>query len=395
MVLAPKHVDEEERLAELESYGVLDTPSDPAFDEVVDLLATMLDMPVALISLVDEDRQWFRARHGFEPSETPLEQSICSHAILCDDILEIEDTLDDARTADNPLCCGVLAEMRYYAGAPLITGNGHSIGSLCVLDTKPRKLTPEQRQLLRVMARQVMRQLDLQRALRNKEMLREEIDHRVKNSLQTVASTVRLYRSRITNAEAQEALDAIGRRVDAIAQLHAELNLTSKMHHVRLDSYLERVAQLLQRNAMTGTQVEIEGASRIEVDSRVAAALGVIANEFSANTAKYAEPQAGEQLVIRFRLERTGPNRMRLLCRDNGRMRSAEPVTDTLSSASLGARLMEAAATQIGGTLSEGRVEGGFELCADLPIDMHRSASDRVGRVSQKSSGQGAARAAE
>ena len=394
MVLAPKHEDEDERLAELESYGVLDSARDPAFDEVVDLLATMLDMPVALISLVDEDRQWFRARHGFERSETPLEQSICAHAILGDDILEIEDTLDDARTADNPLCCGVLAEMRYYAGAPLIARSGHSIGSLCVLDTKPRKLTPAQRQLLMVMSRQVIRQLDLQRALKNKEMLREEIDHRVKNSLQTVASTVRLYRSRITNAEAQDALDAIGRRVDAIAQLHAELNLTSKMHHVRLDSYLERVAQLLQRNALTGTRVEIEGATRIEVDSRVAAALGVIANEFAANAAKYAEPESGDEVVIRFRLERTGPNRMQLICSDNGRMRSAEPVVDSLSSTSLGARLMEAAATQIGGTLSEGRVEGGFELCADLPIDMHRSESDRVGRVSQTPA-RGAARAAE
>ena len=394
MVLASKNADEEERVAELESYGVLDSANDPAFDEVVDLLATMLDMPVALISLVDSDRQWFRARHGFAPTETPLEQSICSHAILGDDILEIEDTLADERTADNPLCCGVLAEMRYYAGAPLITRNGHNIGSLCVLDTRPRKLTPEQRQLLSVMARQVMRQLDLQRALKNKEILREEIDHRVKNSLQTVASTVRLYRSRITNEEAREALDAIGRRVDAIAQLHAELNLTSKMHHVRLDSYLERVAQLLQRNAMTGTKVEIEGASRIEVDSRVAAALGVIANEFSANAAKYAEPETGGEILIQFRLERTGSNRMRLICRDNGRERGAERETDTLSSGSLGARLMEAAATQIGGTLSEGRVDGGFELCADLPIDMRRSESDRVGRISRKRA-RGAARAAE
>lgn len=239
-----------------------------------------------------------------------------------------------------------------------------------------------------------MRQLDLQRALKNKEMLREEIDHRVKNSLQTVASTVRLYRSRIANPEAQEALDAIGRRVDAIAQLHAELNLTSKMHHVRLDSYLERVAQLLQRNALDGTRVEIEGSSRIEVDSRVASALGVIANEFAANAAKYAQPESDDEVVIRFRLERTGPNRMRLTCRDNGRMRSAEPEVDALSSTSLGARLMEAAATQIGGTLSEGRVEGGFELCADLPIDMHRSETDRVGRISPRPA-RGAARAAE
>ena len=114
----------------------------------------------------------------------------------------------------------------------------------------------------------------------------------------------------------------------------------------------------------------------------------------AARSAWLQAAKSGDEVVIRFRLERTGPNRMQLICSDNGRMRSAEPVVDSLSSTSLGARLMEAAATQIGGTLSEGRVEGGFELCADLPIDMHRSESDRVGRVSQTPA-RGAARAAE
>ncbi|NIY99444.1 GAF domain-containing protein, partial [Salipiger sp. HF18] len=281
MVLAQKSENERDRLAELRSFDVLDSAPDPAFDEVVDLLAEMLDMPVALISLVDENRQWFRARHGFEPAETPLGQSICSHAILEDDILEIEDTLLDLRSADNPLCCGLLADMRFYAGAPLVTRTGHRIGSLCVLDRRPRKLTAAQRKLLTVMAGQVMRQLDLERTLKNKEVLREEIDHRVKNSLQTVASTVRLYKARTQSAEAREALDAIGRRVDAIASLHAELNMTSKMHHVRLDNYLERVALLLQRHAPAGTRVEVE-ADPIEVDSRVASSLGIVANEFAA-----------------------------------------------------------------------------------------------------------------
>ncbi|MGR3378605.1 sensor histidine kinase [Salipiger abyssi] len=368
MVLAHTPEDEHARLAELKSFGVLDSAPDPAFDEVVDLLAQMLDMPVALVSLLDERRQWFRARHGIELAETPVDQAICSHAIMSDELLEIEDTLADPRSAENPFCCGVLGEMRYYAGVPLITRAGHRIGTLCVLDHKPRKLTSPQRQLLTVMARQVMRQLDLQRALRNKEVLREEIDHRVKNSLQTVASTIRLYRARIDSPEAKEALNAVERRVDAIAQLHAELNLTSKMHHVQIDSYLERVSLLLQRHVPQGMRIRSEAAP-MEVDSRIAAALGVIANEFVANAAKYARPAEGSAVEIRFEMLSSGPGQVLFLCRDNGAARPSDPAADMLGSTALGARLMEAAAAQAGGRLTHGREDDGYVLRAELPLD--------------------------
>ncbi|MDO6585801.1 histidine kinase dimerization/phosphoacceptor domain -containing protein [Salipiger sp. 1_MG-2023] len=395
MVLARKPSIEDERLAELRSFGVLDAAADPAFDEVVDLLATTLKVPVVLISLVDENRQWFRARHGFAPSETPLNQSICSHAILEDGLLEIEDTLNDVRSADNPLCCGLVSDLRFYAGAPLITRSGHRIGTLCVLDNKPRRLSAAERKLLEVMARQVMRQLDLERALRNKEILREEIDHRVKNSLQTVASTIRLYRARMRSDEAREALDAVGRRVDAIAQLHAELNLTSKMHHLRLDSYLERVALLLQRNAPDAAQFDIDAAP-IQVDSRVAAALGVIVNEFAANSGKYARPANGEGLRVCFELRRVGPNRMTLVCRDNGAESGDTTQVDELNSTSLGARLMQAAAAQVGGTLTECRTPQGFELRSELPIDLDAGAEADSGQISPRAvAARGGAPAAE
>ncbi|ANT59271.1 histidine kinase [Salipiger sp. CCB-MM3] len=368
MVLARKSDDELERLAELRSYGVLDSAPDPAFDEVVELLASLLEVPVALISLVDENRQWFKARYGMKPGQTPLEQSICAHAILSDDILEIEDTMLDLRSADNPLCCGSISAMRFYAGAPLVTRSGHSIGTLCVLDDKPRKLTCQQRQLLKVMAGQVMRQLDLQRALHNKEILREEIDHRVKNSLQTVASTIRLYRARSTVPETRDALDAIARRVDSVSQLHAELNLTSKMHFVRLDTYLSRVATLLQRHAVAEVQVHVD-VPRIEVESRVAASIGVVANEFAANAMKYAFRDGTNNPEIRFEAEQTGENRLLFTCRDNGSGPEPGSKLDVLASTALGARLLEAAVSQVGGTVVERREEGGYLLEAELPID--------------------------
>ena len=395
MVMPIKPENEAERLAELHSFGVLDTAPDPAFDEVVDLLASMLDMPVTLISLVDEHRQWFRARHGFEPSETPLDQSICGHAILDDGLLVIEDTLADPRTADNPLCCGTLSDMRFYAGAPLVTRSGHRIGTLCVLDTVPRQLSQRQKKLILVMARQVMRQLDLQRALRNKEILRGEIDHRVKNSLQTVASTIRLYRARLDSDDAREALDAVARRVDAISQLHAELNLTSKMHHVGLDTYLERVGHLLQRQAPSGTRIETY-AEALEVDSRVAASLGIIANEFAANATKYAHPEQGEPLQIRFSLNRTGVNQMTLVCEDNGvhRLVSEEDSVPEWSSTALGGRMMEAAAAQVGGRLDQRREPQGYVLRAELPIELSAESSGNSDGVSGTAFRE-AARAAE
>lgn len=368
MVLARKTDDELERLAELRSFGVLDSAPDPAFDEVVELLASLLEVPVALISLVDEQRQWFKARFGMEPGQTPLEQSICAHAILSEDILEIEDTMLDLRSADNPLCCGTISKMRFYAGAPLITRSGHCIGTLCVLDDKPRKLTAQQRKLLKVMAGQVMRQLDLQRALHNKEVLREEIDHRVKNSLQTVASTIRLYRARSNEAETRDALDAIARRVDSVSQLHAELNLTSKMHFVRLDTYLSRVATLLQRHAPAEVDFEVD-VPRIEVESRVAASIGVVANEFAANAMKYAFHEGDPKPVIRFELRETGVNRIQFTCRDNGSGPEPGSTLDALASTALGARLLEAAVSQVGGTVVERREPGGYVLEAELPVD--------------------------
>ncbi|EPX78354.1 GAF domain-containing protein [Salipiger mucosus] len=364
MALAPKPEDEADRLAELESFGALDSAPEPSLDEIVRLLASMLDVPVALISLVGSDRQWFKARHGFTPTETPLDQSICSHALLDGNFLEIPDTAQDPRTADNPLCCGIRAEMRFYAGAPLITRAGHVIGTVCVLDERPRRLTDQQRQLLEVMARQVMQQLDLHRALALKEELRSEIDHRVKNSLQTVASTIRLYRARTKSPETLDALDAVGRRVDAISQLHAELNMASKMHHVRLDAYLARVATLLQRQAPVGMSLIVD-VPALEVESRVAAALGVIASEFAANATKYGYPDGAEGAQLRFTASRGPDGALSFRCGDNG---TGQPGTiDPLSSTALGSRLMEAAAQQVGGTITQGRDVAGFVLTVDLP----------------------------
>ncbi|MHA6345217.1 histidine kinase dimerization/phosphoacceptor domain -containing protein [Roseivivax sp. CAU 1761] len=353
--------NQSERLEELESYGILDSGAEESFDEVVELVKSLCDMPIALISLVDRDRQWFKARVGFELPQTDLDRSICSHAILDGDILEIPDTWLDARTRDNPLCATQDQPVRFYAGMPLITANGFTLGTLCVLDTRPRTLTALQRKSLRIMARQVMRQLDLRRALRNEEILRKEIDHRVKNSLQTVASFTRLYGQRAHSAETRDALAAIDRRVSAIAQLHSELYQTSEFDLIRLDRYLKRVTELLQGSLGPNVRLKTSLAP-LRVDSRKAAALAMIVSEFTANADKHAFPD-GRSGVVEIDLRANGGDSIHLECRDNGvGDRAVRPAAAETGIASIGKRLMESAAEQIGGSFALDSTPAGYRL---------------------------------
>lgn len=156
----------EYRLEALNAYGILDTPPEKGFDEIVMLAALICETPVALVSLVDRDRQWFKARQGFEPCETDLASSVCRHALGSHEILEIVDLTADPRTASNPLVTGE-PHIRFYAGAPLTTPQGHILGTVCVIDhqARPEGLTAAQRTGLTALANQVMTQLELRRAL--------------------------------------------------------------------------------------------------------------------------------------------------------------------------------------------------------------------------------------
>ncbi|PWV99196.1 PAS domain S-box-containing protein [Hoeflea marina] len=162
----PDIVFDPRRLAVLRSYQVLDTLPESGFDDIVQLAAHICATPVALVSLVDGDRQWFKARTGFDGSETDLTRSVCAHSLASPDLLVIPDLALDPRTNANPLVAGE-PRIRFYAGAPLVTDDGVALGSLCVIDQVPRPggLTGQQQTMLRLLARQVMSQLELRRAL--------------------------------------------------------------------------------------------------------------------------------------------------------------------------------------------------------------------------------------
>jgi GGDEF domain-containing protein len=145
---AESPANEKDRLASLYRLGILDTAPEPRFDRLTALAADVLNAPIALISLVDESRQWFKSSCGFAANQTPREQAFCSHALLCDQILLVSDTHKDKRFAHNPL---VTSEpfVRFYAGAVLYSSEGYPLGTLCLIDTKPRTFSAkEQRQLL-------------------------------------------------------------------------------------------------------------------------------------------------------------------------------------------------------------------------------------------------------
>ena len=165
MTPAPFPPNESTRLAVLMGFDILDTPAETEFDDLTRLAARICETPIAFISLVDLGRQWFKSRVGIEAAEMPREIAFCSYAILNDDVMEVQDATSDSRFADNPLVTGALG-IRFYAGMPLTTANGTCMGTLAVADRVPRALDPLQRDALRTLGKQVVRQMELRIASR-------------------------------------------------------------------------------------------------------------------------------------------------------------------------------------------------------------------------------------
>ena len=148
--------DESGRLAELRRLAIMDTSEEQAFDDLTRMAASLCGTPIALITLVDDKRQWFKSRLGLQATETPREMAFCAHAIQTPDVpFVVRDATQDERFVANPLVTGD-PNIRFYAGAPLVSTNGQALGTLCVIDRTPRDVTPEQLEELQFMAQQVI-----------------------------------------------------------------------------------------------------------------------------------------------------------------------------------------------------------------------------------------------
>lgn len=229
-ILLP-HWDETDRLAALRSYRILDTPAEPEFDDLVQLAARACRTPIALISLVEDRRQWFKAEIGFGVRETTLDRSICLSAMLQPGLTVIPSLTEDARFTANPLVRDE-PHLRFYAGAVLETPEGLPLGALCVLDTVPRGLTDDQAFTLQTLARQVMSQMELRRAIAERDevlaasrrieerqtLLVRELHHRVKNTLATVQALVGA--TGRSSGSFEEFYTSFSNRISSLAKTH-------------------------------------------------------------------------------------------------------------------------------------------------------------------------------
>ncbi|WP_349777960.1 GAF domain-containing sensor histidine kinase [Xanthomonas sp. WHRI 6108] len=230
---AAKPPSEALRLQALRSYGILDTPREAAFEDITRLASIICQTPIALISLVDAERQWFKSELGMGERETPLFKSMCAHALLDSDVLVVPDTREDVRFSRNPLVTGE-APLHFYAGAVLKTSEGLPLGTVCVLDRQPRQLSAEQVDALRALARQTMAQLELRRALqvaeesdRYRSRLMAIAGHDLKTPLRTAAYAIDKMRRHAnvdsvpTLVTARDAINLVARNLDELATLAA------------------------------------------------------------------------------------------------------------------------------------------------------------------------------
>lgn len=192
MSAAPLPANEQQRLQALQAYEILDTPPERQFDDLVEVASFICDTPIAIVSLVDADRQWFKAKVGVETQQTPRDISFCGHAILDEELFEVPDAAADPRFAESELVTGD-AGVRFYAGVPLVTSDHFALGTLCVYDRAPRQLSDAQRSALKALGRQVVAMLESHRAnrrLRDLAQIKDEFlrvaTHDLKNPLQAI-----------------------------------------------------------------------------------------------------------------------------------------------------------------------------------------------------------------
>ena len=353
---------EASRLAAVRHFEILDTPQDGAFDRVTAVAASLFDVPISIISLVDHDRIWFKSHHGLDVEQIDREPGLCASAVMHDGPWVIVNAAVDPRALANPLVAGQFG-LRFYAGVPLRTSEGYNLGTLCVIDLEPK--TPSKKQILQLedLARVVLDQMELRlaarkaarhssdtlaalvavvaekdQALKLNALMAKEVDHRVMNSLQMVSSLLALQSRSRDGQEAAKQLSVAAQRVAAVARVHQHMYLGENASRVGAKDYLTRFCEDISNSLGIAIVVLCED---VDLLSEQILPIGLIVNELATNAAK----NGADQIIVTF--EKTLTAKHILSVTDNGWGFSSD--FDPNLTTGLGLRLLITLANQLGG----------------------------------------------
>lgn len=336
--------DEAQRLAAVKRYDILDTPPDGAFDRITAIAARRFKVPIAIISIVDTDRIWFKSHHGVAVKEIGRDPGLCASAILSPDPHILSDAKADPRSLANPLVAGDFG-LRFYAGVPLRTHDGHNLGTLCVIDKEARPINQEEIDDLKDWASVVMDQLELRLSARHAvaraQLLAHEIDHRVMNSLQFVSNLLIMQGRTTGAASAAEQLKIAGSRVAAVARVHQHF-LADEADEVSCTAFLRRLCADLA--SILGKPVTVDGDDANVPTNRIQP-IGLIVNELVVNAAKHGTGR----IEVRHEMK---DNSHALSVSDEGEGLPSD--FDLDKSGGLGMKVVQTLARQLGGRMTTG-----------------------------------------
>ena len=337
--------NEKQRMAAVRRYDILDTPPDGAFDRITAIAARQFDVPISIISIVDEDRIWFKSHHGINARQIDREPGLCASAILSADPYLLPDASRDPRSLANPLVAGEMG-LRFYVGVPLRTSDGFNLGTLCVIDKTPRPIKQKQIDDLTDLATVVMDQMELRlsarRAVEQANLMAREIDHRMMNSLQFVAGLLTLQSRLSKNPNSAQELHTAAGRVAAVARVHRHFYSGEATESEPCLTFLRRICDDL--GGIIGAPIQVSG-EEAEVPTTWLQPIGLLVSELVTNAAKHGNG------LIEVSFDAAG-GRHRIVVRDDGN--GLPPGFDPQAGQGLGMKVIHSLVGQLHGSLTAG-----------------------------------------
>jgi two-component sensor histidine kinase len=347
---------EAQRLAAVQRYAILDTPPDGTFDRITALAARRFQVPISIVSIVDQERIWFKSHHGIDISEIGRDPGLCASAILSDEPWVLTDAKTDIRSLANPLVAGKFG-LQFYVGVQLRSTDGHNLGTLCVIDKEPKPVDASQMEDLKDLGSLVMDQLELRlaarRAVERAEIMSREIDHRVMNSLQFVSGMLRMQGRASDSPEIARHLQIAASRVQAVARVHQNFHHDGPSERAGCLSFVKRLCADL--SGILETPIDISGTEALLPTVQIQP-IGLIVNELVTNAAKHG----GGKISVHFEREVDGQYRLSVTDQGSGLPTNFDP---SAKSGSLGMIVVSTLAEQLHGRVDACPNSAGAGAC--------------------------------